>query len=308
MTEINVESYIINTDRYGKVEVIKEYIDKHGERRGKFKIIDTGYEVDCTFYDIINGRIKDYLRKTYYDIGAIGFASPTENIAAYNSWKDILRKCSDESYPAYKKYGANGYTVCERWLRFDLFLEDYNKLQESRPNINTVALVIDPELEDQGCKEFSYNNCKYIDTSSNIIMGKIYHSKSYGDFIPIRYVYENDKKMVEFKFIDTGTISTAEPIRVLKGSVKDKYRPSIYGVGYLGHGEVKDHIRERNIWGKMLSRCNNPNDKSYKSYGGIGVKVCERWYNFGNFLDDIKQIPGYDKWLTNPDYQMDKDT
>ena len=45
---------------------------------------------------------------------------------------------------------------------------------------------------------------------------------------------------------------------------------------------AKDRPRERGIWYDIKQRCYNPNNKSYKSYGGKGVKVCEEW------LDDFE--------------------
>lgn len=51
------------------------------------------------------------------------------------------------------------------------------------------------------------------------------------------------------------------------------------------HGRSTDRIYR--VWATMLSRCNNSNFEKYKYYGAKGIKVCKRWYNFENFLEDM---------------------
>ena len=49
---------------------------------------------------------------------------------------------------------------------------------------------------------------------------------------------------------------------------------------------------EFNIWTSMKMRCENPNHHAYASYGGRGIKVCERWKNsFPNFIADMGYRP-----------------
>ena len=45
------------------------------------------------------------------------------------------------------------------------------------------------------------------------------------------------------------------------------------------------------VWSGMRSRCNNPRDVAYKNYGGRGIKVCERWNSYENFLNDMYPKP-----------------
>ena len=37
------------------------------------------------------------------------------------------------------------------------------------------------------------------------------------------------------------------------------------------------------IWNSMRQRCNNPNHKAYKNYGGRGITICKEWDDFGEF-------------------------
>jgi hypothetical protein len=41
------------------------------------------------------------------------------------------------------------------------------------------------------------------------------------------------------------------------------------------------------IWALMKQRCDNPKRLYYPRYGGRGIKVCERWREFTNFLEDM---------------------
>jgi hypothetical protein len=55
------------------------------------------------------------------------------------------------------------------------------------------------------------------------------------------------------------------------------------------HGKWKS--KEWNSWNHMRQRCNNPSHTKYSSYGGVGIKVCERWDNFENFIADVGLAP-----------------
>lgn len=57
-----------------------------------------------------------------------------------------------------------------------------------------------------------------------------------------------------------------------------------------------------NTWRSMLMRCNNPKNHNYKLYGERGIKVCDRWLKFENFLKDMGEKPlGFQIDRTNND-------
>lgn len=47
-----------------------------------------------------------------------------------------------------------------------------------------------------------------------------------------------------------------------------------------------------NTWRAMMRRCNNPNDKDYKRYGALGVKVCPQWTDYLQFAKDMGEPVG----------------
>lgn len=59
-------------------------------------------------------------------------------------------------------------------------------------------------------------------------------------------------------------------------------------------GSCNWHIKHKEAytsWNSMRMRCTNPNNIGYAYYGGRGIKVCERWNKFTNFLDDMGDPP-----------------
>lgn len=55
------------------------------------------------------------------------------------------------------------------------------------------------------------------------------------------------------------------------------------------HGKTKS--REYRIWKQMRSRCERATSPDYANWGGRGIKVCDRWQSFANFLDDMGECP-----------------
>lgn len=44
-------------------------------------------------------------------------------------------------------------------------------------------------------------------------------------------------------------------------------------------------------WINMRQRCSNPNNDRYADWGGRGIRVCDRWASFENFLADMGVKP-----------------
>jgi len=62
--------------------------------------------------------------------------------------------------------------------------------------------------------------------------------------------------------------------------------------GVLKHGLTES--QEYTAWANMIQRCSNIKNNEFKNYGGRGIKVCKRWFDFSNFIKDMGKKPTAD--------------
>lgn len=91
---------------------------------------------------------------------------------------------------------------------------------------------------------------------------------------------------------------------VKKGTIRNPYHPSVYGIGYVGIEKYNRHTTKyKSIWSGMLERCySKKRHKNNQSY--IGCSVSEEWHNFQNFVKWYKENYNPE---TMKGWQLDKD-
>src|SRR5687768_15266949 len=93
---------------------------------------------------------------------------------------------------------------------------------------------------------------------------------------------------------DCGTEAVVASDGLRKGRSRScgcsKREPGSNGKVTHGHS-VGNHSLTYRTWAGMKSRCTNPNEDNYHRYGGRGIRYCDRWEEFENFLADMGVKP-----------------
>ena len=145
---------------------------------------------------------------------------------------------------------------------------------------------------------------KYLnDISYKDCVGKVCKSKSSGDFKILKY---NNARNVVIQFLKTGFETTAQLGDIKIGKVKDKYLPSVCGVGIVGikypisEGGVQ--IKEYTLWNSMLKRCySDCSKKKRPTYEGC--EVSDKFKSYEYFYEWCNKQIGFN----NKGWQLDKD-
>jgi len=96
------------------------------------------------------------------------------------------------------------------------------------------------------------------------------------------------KKIIISSEFKRGKIQSCGCLR--KESSSERMR--ILGRKQRTHGHTRPQASAIYMcWDAMKKRCLNPQNKSFKYYGGRGIMICDRWMGFENFLADMGERP-----------------
>ena len=75
----------------------------------------------------------------------------------------------------------------------------------------------------------------------------------------------------------------------------------------LKHGEAYRGLEtlEYKSWRAMMSRCYSLGHSEFRHYGDKGIKVCERWQEYSNFLEDMGRKPTSKHTIGRKDHSKD---
>lgn len=107
----------------------------------------------------------------------------------------------------------------------------------------------------------------------------------YGKLTVISYEVKNGKAYWKCK-CDCGNMTSVAGDKLRRGITKScgciqrSHRKEGF---HKSHGMTETRLYSE--WCNMKARCNNPRNIMYKNYGGRGIKVCEEWRKFENFME-----------------------
>lgn len=133
----------------------------------------------------------------------------------------------------------------------------------------------------------------------SVFVGEFYKS-TFGETYEVVDYFNSYQVIVQFQ--DEFMAKVVVPAdQVRKGKVKNPYRRSVAGVGYLGEGIFNSKSKFYSHWAAMLDRCHNPEyHKSRSTYHDCSSQ--ESWSCLQNFCEWAHK----DKYYQNG-WHLDKD-
>lgn len=108
-------------------------------------------------------------------------------------------------------------------------------------------------------------------------VGETYPTNKYGIVRIERYVNCED---VDVVFLDTGYRANYSMVQIVRGVVKDRLQPSVYGVGILGADSNCYQDNAYTHWRSMLERCFSEKvNKRLRAYNDVSVSDNFKYYS-----------------------------
>lgn len=119
--------------RFGRLVVLRE-ADKRGAHRAWQCACDCGFELPVRQLSLRAGVTvscgcrRQEGSKPRHGHSRIGKPE-------YVAWRNMLNRCENPNWPRYADYGGRGIGVCDRWHRYENFLEDMGERPSSKHSL-----------------------------------------------------------------------------------------------------------------------------------------------------------------------------
>lgn len=175
--------------KFGRLLVVSEH-GRSKDSRVLWKCMcDCGKETIVQASHLKSGRIKSCGCLRNETSKKVNITHGKSKTPEYKTWCGMIKRCQNRNCTGYSDYGGRGIAVCERWLKFENFLEDmgmrpskYHSIERKNVNGN---------YEPDNCKwasptEQSRNTRKRKD-GENLVVGVSWHkaTKKYMAYITV---------------------------------------------------------------------------------------------------------------------------
>lgn len=275
--------------------MLRDYEKRIGTMNGVYEIIDINYD--------FNERGKVVTLRC----SGCGKVIHRMMITGRNKWGELIKNCKDcEEHRRKDDIEKSEKRKKEKILsEIGKVYGDYivAGIEEGKPDkILAKCTVCGHEIKvsylavksgqwkDQKCHRHYEQPIKYDES---------YIGKRYGRLTVIEI---KEKCVKRFKCqCDCGNIVFARPIDLEKGSTKS--------CGCLQREISENSISSDRlycVWNGMRSRCYNPNNNHYDSYGGRGIEICEEWLNDYQKFKEWSYANGYDENAKHGECTIDR--
>lgn len=149
----------LNTGHVKSIHRNSVYLGHFADTEEKYRLRDEALAV------AMEKRVTRRMTPSVRGVGYLGMGPYKATSPFYRIWSDMLRRCYDvkwqERFPTYK-----GCTVCEKWLNFQTFCEDFTKI-DGYDLWEREGADLDKDTKYYGNKHYSLETCRFVTHQEN---------------------------------------------------------------------------------------------------------------------------------------------
>lgn len=242
---------IFKSDTYGEYEVLGySHTGKGRNTYLRIRFINTGSEVVSYIGSVKDGKVRDPLAPTFYNIGYLGEDYP-KNTKEIRIWSGMLSRCYNKNDKGYISYGKKGVVVNERWHNFSNFYKDIRELEgwnEDKFNTGEIHLDKDFKQQDVNIKIYSKETCVFLSKTDNSKLAQQNRLVHFSALSPTGKYFKKETNVEEFcknNGINLSSVSTIYPLISEKAYDISSMPKTVFGWAFGKPNEKIEILKSR---------------------------------------------------------------